>query len=104
MVGPTSGWTWGVVEEDCFASQQEKPDGFSFTHYVTLCQARSTFHRFRDGDSGSPVFIIDDMEASIVSLVGLATASTSYGRHMSFSNWGEISWEVDGYTDPRATD
>ena len=104
MVGPTSGWTWGVVDQPCSAVQYEKPDGFSFTHYVGLCQATSEFHRFRDGDSGSPVFIINDHEAGLATLVGLATATVSQGRHLSFSMWGEMAWEVDGNIDPIARD
>lgn len=92
-IGNTTGWTYGNVTDDCVDAWDESPE----ENYFLYCQQEVSNSADERGDSGAPVFIMEEgFSSNNVGLVGIAWGKTNTG--FRFSTWNDIISEVGAIT------
>lgn len=87
-VGITTGWTWGWITQTCIDHWVEGDS-------VMRCAYEASYVADH-GDSGGPVFIIDDQAAGRVTLVGTHSGRDFFSNRPRFAKLSRIKSDLGG--------
>ena len=92
-IGPATGWTYGAISSTCV--------DFRAANFGLRC-VNVVDTQSADGDSGAPVFRLDDPSDpnnSSVTLMGILSGSAGSGR-VVYSSYGSLNQELGGGLNP----